>query len=34
MLACFNTSINLEFERDMGVEPISLPWEGSIEPLN
>ena len=21
-------------ERDTGIEPVSLPWEGSIEPLN
>lgn len=21
-------------ERDTGVEPVSLPWEGSVEPLN
>ncbi len=22
------------FERVRGIEPLSLPWEGSIEPLN
>jgi hypothetical protein len=21
-------------ERDTGVEPVSLPWEGNVEPLN
>lgn len=28
------SNLNHKFERVRGIEPLSLPWEGSVEPLN